>query len=175
MSRVKVVTGSDNIFADLGIPNPDEALAKADLVREISKSITRRGLTQSQAGQLLGIGQPRVSELVRGRVGIFSLETLIEFVKSLGNDVQLTVRPAQTIPAFSVVFEEPECTIYGTPVDYNMFAGVTPFESTFGWACARADPHPQIDFTHYDSLRTADQPAPPFPRPDSSVFTLVAA
>ncbi len=102
--RIKVIEGSGNVFADLGLPNPEERLAKADLVREIEKNISRRRLTQAQAGDLLGIGQPRVSELLRGRVGIFSLEKLIEFSRRLGNNVEIAVRPAAVAPLFKVVY-----------------------------------------------------------------------
>lgn len=66
----------------------DEAFAKADLVRKIGKNISQRGLTQAQAGELLGIGQRRVSELVRGRVGVFSFERLIEFALSKSTDIR---------------------------------------------------------------------------------------
>jgi predicted XRE-type DNA-binding protein len=101
--RIKVIEGSGNVFADLGLPNPEERLAKADLVREIEKNISRRRLTQAQVGELLGIGQPRVSELLRGRVGIFSLEKLIEFSRRLGNNVEIAVRPTAAAPIFKVV------------------------------------------------------------------------
>ena len=65
---IKVEEGSDNVFADIGLPNPDEALAKADVAREINRIVSERRLTQLEAGHLLGIGQPRVSQLKRGRL-----------------------------------------------------------------------------------------------------------
>ncbi len=101
--RIKAIEGSGNVFADLGLQNPEERLAKAYLVREIDKNISQRRLTQAQAGDLLGIGQPRVSELLRGRVGIFSLEKLIEFSKRLGNNVEIAIRPVAAAPVFKVV------------------------------------------------------------------------
>ncbi len=58
--------GSGNVFADLGIPNPDLALAKAELVRRIRDVIAERKLTQAKAAELLGLDQPKVSTLVRG-------------------------------------------------------------------------------------------------------------
>src|SRR5438105_4663735 len=79
--RTKVEEGSDNVFADLGLTNPEEALAKADVAREIIRIISERKITQVKAADLLGIGQPRVSELKRGRLSLFSLERLIEFAK----------------------------------------------------------------------------------------------
>ena len=92
--RTKVEEGSDNVFADIGLPNPDEALAKADVAREINRIVSERRLTQLEAGKLLGIGQPRVSQLKRGRLGDFSLEKLIEFAKALGNEVEILIKPA---------------------------------------------------------------------------------
>ena len=92
--RTKVEEGSGNVFADLGLPNPEEALAKADVAREIIRIISKRGITQVQTAGLLGIGQPRVSELKRGRLSLFSFEKLIEFAKVLGNDVEILLKPA---------------------------------------------------------------------------------
>ena len=90
----KVEEGSDNVFADIGLPNPDEALAKADVAREINRIVSERRLTQLEAGSLLGIGQPRVSQLKRGRLADFSLEKLIGFAKALGNQVEIVIKPA---------------------------------------------------------------------------------
>lgn len=90
----KVEEGSDNVFADIGLPNPDEALAKADVAREINRIVSERRLTQLEAGRLLGIGQPRVSQLKRGRLADFSLEKLIGFAKALGNQVEIVIKPA---------------------------------------------------------------------------------
>lgn len=69
-ASARVERGSDNVFADLGLPNPEVALAKAELVRRIRASITERKLTQAGAGKLLGLDQPKVSALMRGRVAI---------------------------------------------------------------------------------------------------------
>ena len=71
---------SGNVFADLGVPNPEEALAKAELAHKIIVLIRERGLTQVQAAKLLGIDQPKVSALIRGRLTGFSLERLMRFL-----------------------------------------------------------------------------------------------
>ena len=92
--KIEVEEGSDNVFADIGLPNPDEALAKADVAREVNRIVTERALTQLEAGRLLGIGQPRVSQLKRGRLDDFSLEKLIGFAKALGNQVEILIKPA---------------------------------------------------------------------------------
>ena len=97
--RKKTVTraqaGSGNVFADLGLPNPEQELLKARLTLQIYKIVKARGLTQVQAGKLLGIKQPHVSALMRNRAGNFSVGRLIEFLTALGQDVEITVRPTR--------------------------------------------------------------------------------
>jgi predicted XRE-type DNA-binding protein len=92
MKRIKVETGTGNVFADIGMPNPEEALAKAEIARLVNSILSARDLTQAQAGDLLGIPQPRVSDLARGRLGKFSLEKLLDFAKRLGNDVEIRIK-----------------------------------------------------------------------------------
>jgi len=87
-----VKEGSGNIFADLGFAHPEQEQLKADLTLQIYRTIKQRGLTQAQAGQVLGIGQPHVSSLMRGRSGNFSVARLMEFLTDLGQDVEITVR-----------------------------------------------------------------------------------
>jgi predicted XRE-type DNA-binding protein len=87
--------GSGNVFADIGLPDPGTALAKARLALEISRLIRNQGMTQTEAGKKLGIDQPRVSALLRGRLEAFSLEKLMGFVARLGNVVELRFFPAQ--------------------------------------------------------------------------------
>jgi len=90
--RIKVTMGSGNVFADLGLPNPEERLAKARLALEISRLIDRRGLTQRAAAQLMGIDQPKVSHILHGRLADYSTERLIGFVRALGRDVDIVIR-----------------------------------------------------------------------------------
>ncbi len=85
--------GSDNLFADLGLPNSDQVLAKTDLAFQISRIIEERGLTQAQAAEILGLDQPKVSALVRGKVSGYSIERLTRFLNALGSDVEIVVRP----------------------------------------------------------------------------------
>jgi predicted XRE-type DNA-binding protein len=84
-----------NVFADLGLPNPERELLKARLTLQIHKIVKARRLTQTQAGQLLGIKQPHVSALMRNRAGNFSIGRLIEFLTALGQDVEITVKPTR--------------------------------------------------------------------------------
>jgi predicted XRE-type DNA-binding protein len=83
---------SGNVFADLGVANPEEALAKAQLARAICLLIEREGLTQHAAATRLGIDQPKVSALVRGRLREFSVDRLLRLLLRLGHDVRINVR-----------------------------------------------------------------------------------
>ena len=94
-NRIRVEEGSGNVFADLGFPNPERELLKARLTLQIYRLIKDRGLTQAQAGAILGIKQPHVSGLMRGRSGNFSVERLMDFLTALGQDVEITVRPTR--------------------------------------------------------------------------------
>lgn len=90
---VLVEEGSGNVFADLGFPNPELALAKAELVQRIRGLIAERKLTQVQAAKLLGLDQPKVSALVRGRVAGYSIDRLFRFLNALGQRVEINIRP----------------------------------------------------------------------------------
>src|ERR1019366_10805773 len=85
------VEGSGNIYADLGVRNPKETLAKANLVHRIVDIIQERKLTQVQAAKVLGVDQPKVSALMRGRLTDFSMERLFRFLLLLGHDVHIAV------------------------------------------------------------------------------------
>jgi predicted XRE-type DNA-binding protein len=82
------------VFADLGLKNPEELLAKAEIVQRISDAISERKLTQAKAAKLLGIDQPKVSALLRGKLEGFSIDRLLRFLNALGRDVEITIRPA---------------------------------------------------------------------------------
>ena len=90
--KVKVTASSGNVFKDLGLPNPEELLAKAELVRHISGVIEQRGLTQVEAAEVLGTTQPKISDLLRGRLAGFSMERLIRYLNALDRDVEIVVR-----------------------------------------------------------------------------------
>ncbi len=86
---------SGNVFADLGLPHPEQELLKANLTLQIYRLIKARQLTQAQAGEILGIKQPHVSALMRNRSGSFSIGRLIEFLTALGQDVEIAVKPTR--------------------------------------------------------------------------------
>lgn len=84
---------SGNVFEDLGLPQSDELLAKAELVNQIASIVAHRHLTQEAAAKVLGTGQPKVSELLAGKLDGFSIERLIRFLNALDRDVQIIVTP----------------------------------------------------------------------------------
>jgi predicted XRE-type DNA-binding protein len=86
------VIGSGNVFADLRVARPEEALAKAELAHKITEIIASRQLTQAKAAALLQVDQPKISALARGRLAGFSLDRLVRFLVLLGNDVEIVVK-----------------------------------------------------------------------------------
>jgi predicted XRE-type DNA-binding protein len=91
--EIEVYHGSGKVFADLELPDAEEMQAKAELARQILSIITKRHLTQAMAAEILGIDQPKVSALMRGRLRGFSMERLFHFLNALGRDVQIVGRP----------------------------------------------------------------------------------
>lgn len=91
--KIEFTESTGNVFADLGLPDADTLLIKAELVRQIAKILEHRGLTQAQAAEVLGIDQPKVSALLAGRLRGFSLERLTRFLNALGRDIDIVVRP----------------------------------------------------------------------------------
>jgi predicted XRE-type DNA-binding protein len=87
---------SGNVFADLGFENPEEELAKAKLVSALSDVIEQTGLTQARVAALLGIDQPTVSKLLRGRAEGFTSDRLMRLLNLLGQDVDISVRPKRS-------------------------------------------------------------------------------
>jgi predicted XRE-type DNA-binding protein len=86
---------SDNVFRDLGF-SEDEAenlKIRADLMIELTKVIEDQELTQSSAAKLLGVTQPRISDLIRGKIDRFSVDTLIEMLGHAGARVSVVVTP----------------------------------------------------------------------------------
>ena len=88
-----VTPSSGNVFADLGLPDAGVALAKADLAHCIAELIRQRKYTQTQAAEVLGLTQPKVSDLVRGSLNGFTVDRLLKLLNRLGQDVEIAVRP----------------------------------------------------------------------------------
>lgn len=94
---IAVFGSSGNVFADLEVADPEEALVKAELAHAISTIIVERRLTQTQAAELLGIDQPKVSALMRGRLSGFSVDRLLRFLLALDRDVEIVVTPKRQL------------------------------------------------------------------------------
>ncbi|MBZ5634540.1 MAG: helix-turn-helix domain-containing protein [Acidobacteriia bacterium] len=94
-STLRITEGSSNVFADIGLANPEQELLKARLTLQIYRTIKGRKLTQVQAGEVLGIKQPHVSSLMRGQSGAFSVERLMDFLTALGHDIEIAVTPSR--------------------------------------------------------------------------------
>jgi predicted XRE-type DNA-binding protein len=89
----RIYRSSGNVFADIGVSHPERVQARAEIMFLIAQIIKRRGLTQKQAAKLLGIPQSKVSCLVNGKLSMFSMDYLFQLLNSLGNDVEITVKP----------------------------------------------------------------------------------
>ena len=89
---LEVHNSSGNVFADLGLPDAQELLAKADLAHWIIKLIKSAQLSQKEAAERLGVDQPKISALIRGRLQDFSIERLMRFATALDRDVVISIR-----------------------------------------------------------------------------------
>jgi len=90
---IRIERSSGNVFRDLGF-SPEEAenlRVRAELMVEVSRLIKRRKLTQAAAAKLMGVTQPRISDLVRGKIGLFSIETLLGMLTRAGVPVRIQV------------------------------------------------------------------------------------
>jgi len=102
--------GSGNVFADLGLPDAEERLAKAQLAMRIHDAITARGISQAEAAKLLGVDQAKVSHIVRGRLSGFTMDRLFRYLGRLGCQVDIVVHPVaprrtKTRPSLQVITE----------------------------------------------------------------------
>jgi len=92
----RVMESRGNVFEDLGFSNSKELLAKAELARQVYLIIKRRRLTQNEAAELLGLRQPDISLLMRGRLSSFSTDRLIQLLNRLDRDVEIVVKRASS-------------------------------------------------------------------------------
>jgi len=91
--HIRVTESSGNVFADLGLPDADERLVKAQIASRICEIIAGRKLTQTKAAAILGVDQPKVSALVHGRLDGFSSDRLFRFLNVLDRDVEIVIKP----------------------------------------------------------------------------------
>lgn len=93
---IAVKRSSGNVFADLGLADAESHLIKAELVSRLDRIIRQRRLTQTLAGEILGISQPDVSRLLRGDFREYSLERLLRLLLALGRDVEIVISEAKS-------------------------------------------------------------------------------
>ena len=91
---LKITKGSGNLFRDLGFPEGEaqNLLLRTDLMIKIEQLIQKSGLIQSEAAKVLGITQPRINDLLKGRIEKFSLDALVNMVARAGMEVKMTIR-----------------------------------------------------------------------------------
>jgi predicted XRE-type DNA-binding protein len=92
---MEIEEGSTNVYADLGRPDADEMLVKAQLAAKIGDAIKRRRLTQVEAAELIGMPQPKLSGLLRGQFRGISEAKMLNCLTRLGRDVKIVVGPAR--------------------------------------------------------------------------------
>jgi predicted XRE-type DNA-binding protein len=103
----KIEKGSGNVYADLGLPDAEEMLVKAQLSAKIAEIIKFRKMTQTQAAEVLGMPQPKLSNMLRGQFRGISEAKMLAGLTRLGRDVQIVVKPsskARKIGRVSVSF-----------------------------------------------------------------------
>jgi predicted XRE-type DNA-binding protein len=97
-NRVEVEESSGNVFADLGLPDPEERLLKAQLAAQIQVFIGQKGLTEAQIAAQLGLDQPKVSKLLRGHLADFSVDRLLLLLNRLGHSVEVRISAEEHEP-----------------------------------------------------------------------------
>jgi predicted XRE-type DNA-binding protein len=93
MSKKDYEVGDRNVFKDIGVPNADDHLVKAQLVFKIDTIMKKRRMKQTEAATLLEVRQPDISKMLRGEFRQFSVERLMRFLVKLDQDVEIVVRP----------------------------------------------------------------------------------
>jgi predicted XRE-type DNA-binding protein len=94
VNGIEYEIGSDNVYADLGLPDAEKLKVKTGLVIEIRKAMRQLGLTQQEAAKRMGLTQPKVSDMMRGDFSNLSERKLMDCLTRLGYDIEITVKPA---------------------------------------------------------------------------------
>ena len=89
---IKIHRGSDNIFADLGFPDAETHLLKAQLVNRLQQAIDGQDLTQSAAARVMGVSQPDVSRMLRGQFRDISVERIMRMLNKLGCEIDISIK-----------------------------------------------------------------------------------
>ena len=91
-----IVKSSGNVFADLGLRNADELMVKARVALLIKKLIEDRGLSQTAAAEKMGMAQADISRIIRGQLGGYSLERLLQGVRAFGSKIEIKIKDEKT-------------------------------------------------------------------------------
>ena len=91
--EIEIVVGGDNVFADMGCPDAEGRQAKAMVAMRVDQLIQELSLTQAAAAKKMGVTQPEISQIVRGRLKGFTLERLLQGLLALDQDVDIVIRP----------------------------------------------------------------------------------
>ncbi len=94
----KIELSSGNVFADLGLEDPEQRLLKAELATRIAQLLEKRGWTQTQTAERTGLDQPKVSRLLRGQLSGFSADRLFAILNRLGHSVEVRISPKERAP-----------------------------------------------------------------------------
>src|SRR5947209_14944890 len=97
-AKTEHTQSSGNIFADLGLPDADERMLKAQLAVQIRRFIDEKGWTQTEAAEAVGLDQPKVSYLLRGRLAGFSVDRLLNILNRLGHSVEVRISAEEYDP-----------------------------------------------------------------------------
>ena len=97
--KLRITASTGNVFRDVGFrrEEAEHLLVRADLMIQVQKLITARRFKQREAAEVLRVSQPRVSDLLRGRIDLFSTDALIDMLSRLGARVRLTVKPGRRL------------------------------------------------------------------------------
>jgi predicted XRE-type DNA-binding protein len=102
LEKIEYEVSSGNVFRDFGLPNPEERNAKSDLALIISSTIKNRNLTQTEAAELMGTDQSKVSKIVKGLLSEFTIERLMKYMVLLGIDVEIVPKEIKSLASIHV-------------------------------------------------------------------------
>lgn len=92
---MKITRSSGNVYADIGVAQPEAMLAKAQLAQRVGSINTARKLTQREAAEIIGVPQPKLCSILRGQFRGVSEAKFMDCLLRLGNDVQIVVKPVR--------------------------------------------------------------------------------
>lgn len=96
--EVDYTMSSGNVFEDLGLPHADERMLKAQLAVQICRFIEAKEWTQTEAAEAIGLDQPKVSNLLRGRLSGFSVDRLLNILNRLGHSIEVRISAKEDDP-----------------------------------------------------------------------------